>query len=38
VNFVLEDESSDQIIRFGAEVVAAARETLASASADSAPS
>jgi len=28
VNFVLEDETSDQIIRFGAEVVAAARELL----------
>ena len=38
VNFVLEDESSDQIIRFGTEVVAAAREALAGASADSAPS
>jgi alkanesulfonate monooxygenase SsuD/methylene tetrahydromethanopterin reductase-like flavin-dependent oxidoreductase (luciferase family) len=29
VNFVFEEETSDQIIRFGAEVVAAAREALA---------
>jgi alkanesulfonate monooxygenase SsuD/methylene tetrahydromethanopterin reductase-like flavin-dependent oxidoreductase (luciferase family) len=33
VNFVLEDETSDQIIRFGAEVVAAAKDALGGASA-----
>jgi alkanesulfonate monooxygenase SsuD/methylene tetrahydromethanopterin reductase-like flavin-dependent oxidoreductase (luciferase family) len=32
VNFVLEDEASDQIIRFGAEVIAAAKEAIANAS------
>ncbi len=32
VNFVFEDETSDQIIRFGAEVVAAAKDALASPS------
>lgn len=38
VNFVFEEETSDQIIRFGAEVVAAARDILASASSGGAPS
>jgi alkanesulfonate monooxygenase SsuD/methylene tetrahydromethanopterin reductase-like flavin-dependent oxidoreductase (luciferase family) len=32
VNFVLEDETSDQITRFGAEIVAAAKDALANAS------
>jgi alkanesulfonate monooxygenase SsuD/methylene tetrahydromethanopterin reductase-like flavin-dependent oxidoreductase (luciferase family) len=34
VNFVLEEETSDQIIRFGSEVVAAARDVLADIAAD----
>jgi alkanesulfonate monooxygenase SsuD/methylene tetrahydromethanopterin reductase-like flavin-dependent oxidoreductase (luciferase family) len=38
VNFVLEDESTDQIIRFGTEVISAARETLSSLAAENAPS
>jgi alkanesulfonate monooxygenase SsuD/methylene tetrahydromethanopterin reductase-like flavin-dependent oxidoreductase (luciferase family) len=38
VNFVFEDEASDQITRFGAEVVAPAREALASASSGEPPS
>ncbi|HEY6790538.1 MAG TPA: LLM class flavin-dependent oxidoreductase [Trebonia sp.] len=38
VNFVFEDETSDQIVRFGAEVVAAARDALASASSGDTPS
>ncbi|HTW06761.1 MAG TPA: LLM class flavin-dependent oxidoreductase, partial [Acidimicrobiales bacterium] len=38
VNFVFEDETSDQITRFGAEVVAATREVLASVSPGHAPS
>jgi len=36
VNFVLEEETSDQIIRFGTEVVAPAREVLAKISGDGA--
>jgi alkanesulfonate monooxygenase SsuD/methylene tetrahydromethanopterin reductase-like flavin-dependent oxidoreductase (luciferase family) len=38
VNFVFEEETSDQIIRFGADVVAAAREALTDGTADGAPS
>jgi len=38
VNFVFEEETSDQIIRFGAEVVAAAREALTDVAGDGAPS
>ena len=38
VNFVLEEETSDQIIRFGADVVAAAREALTDGTADGTPS
>lgn len=37
VNFVFEDETSDQIVRFGEEVVAAARDTLASVTSRDAP-
>jgi alkanesulfonate monooxygenase SsuD/methylene tetrahydromethanopterin reductase-like flavin-dependent oxidoreductase (luciferase family) len=37
VNFVLEDETSDQITRFGAEVVAAAKDTVARVSSGDAP-
>jgi alkanesulfonate monooxygenase SsuD/methylene tetrahydromethanopterin reductase-like flavin-dependent oxidoreductase (luciferase family) len=38
VNFIFEEETSDQITRFGADVVAAAREALADGTADGAPS
>jgi alkanesulfonate monooxygenase SsuD/methylene tetrahydromethanopterin reductase-like flavin-dependent oxidoreductase (luciferase family) len=38
VNFVFEDEASDQITRFGAEVVAAARDALAGSSSGDMPS
>jgi len=38
VNFVFEDETSDQVIRFGAEVVPATTEVLASAAPGHAPS
>jgi alkanesulfonate monooxygenase SsuD/methylene tetrahydromethanopterin reductase-like flavin-dependent oxidoreductase (luciferase family) len=38
VNFVFEEETSDQITRFGAEVVATAREALADGTADGSPS
>jgi alkanesulfonate monooxygenase SsuD/methylene tetrahydromethanopterin reductase-like flavin-dependent oxidoreductase (luciferase family) len=38
VNFVFEEETSDQIIRFGTEVVATARDVLASVSSADAPS
>jgi alkanesulfonate monooxygenase SsuD/methylene tetrahydromethanopterin reductase-like flavin-dependent oxidoreductase (luciferase family) len=38
VNFVLEDETSDQITRFGAEVVAAAKDALARVSSGETPS
>src|SRR6201996_239536 len=38
MNIVLEEETSDQIIRFGADVVAAAREALTDGTADGTPS